>query len=184
MPRRGEAYTRAKVQIGNPEMILRAGRVLRNPTLLVTAIALLAAALVQSGELGSSDTTHRLRTAHSFWTSEPPVLPDEYPEFGIHGRNGKLYGWSGMGQSLLMVPADVVGTYMERLPMFAQYEGIDPTVRSIVVSYTTNILVCAARFAWCASGCLACFRFSTFRKGWRACWRCCWERRFCTTRRT
>ena len=66
MPRRGEAYTRAKVQIGNPEMILRAGRVLRNPTLLVTAIALLAAALVQSGELGSSDTTHRCRPPTPF----------------------------------------------------------------------------------------------------------------------
>ena len=76
MPRRGEAYTRAKVQIGNPEMILHAGRVLRNPTFLLTAIALLGAALVQSGELGSSDTTHRLQATHSLWTSEPPVSPD------------------------------------------------------------------------------------------------------------
>jgi len=132
-------------------MILRAGRVLRNPTFLLTAIALLAAALVQSGELGSSDTTHRLQATHSFWTSEPPVSPDEYPDFGIHGRGGKLYGWYGVGQSLLMLPSDVLGTYLDNLPMFAEYRGTDPTVRNIVVSCITNILVCVLT-------CLVCFR--------------------------
>ena len=33
--------------------------------------------------------------------------------------DGKLQSWYGIGQSLLMLPADVVGTYVERLPMFA-----------------------------------------------------------------
>jgi hypothetical protein len=69
------------------------------------------------------------------------VNPDDYPDFGIHGRGGKLYGWYGIGQSLLMLPPDIVGTYIERLPAFADYD-VDPTVRSIVVSYGTNILVC------------------------------------------
>ncbi len=66
-------------------MIVHVGRLLRNPTFLLTAIALLTAVMVQSGELGSSDTTHRLRATHSFWTSEPPVFLEEYPDFGIHG---------------------------------------------------------------------------------------------------
>jgi hypothetical protein len=140
-----------KVQIGNPGMIVRAGCLLRNPAFLLTAIALLTAVLVQSGELGSSDTTHRLQATHSFWTSEPPVFPDEYPDFGIHGRGGKLYGWYGIGQSLLMLPSDVLGTYLDNLPMFAEYQGTDPTVRDIVVSYSTNILVCMLT-------CLVCFR--------------------------
>jgi hypothetical protein len=130
----------------------RAGRLLRNPTFLLTAIALLTAVVVQSGELGSSDTTHRLQATHSFWTSEPPVLPDEYPDFGIHGRGGRLYGWYGIGQSLLMLPSDVLGTYLDNLPIFAEYHGTDPAVRSIVVSYSTNILVCVLT-------CLVCFRF-------------------------
>src|SRR5208283_3579041 len=118
-------------------MILRAGRVFRNPAFLLTAIALLAAALVQSGELGSSDTTHRLQTAHSFWTSEPEVFPDEYPEFGVHGRGGKLYSWYGIGQPLLLLPADIVGTYIEQLPVFDEYNGVDPSVRDIFVACFT-----------------------------------------------
>lgn len=126
----------------NPGKIIRAKRLLRSPAFLLIAISFLTAALVQSGELGTSDTTHRLQATHSFWTSQPPVLPEEYPEFGTHGRGGKLYGWYGIGQSLLMLPSDVLGTYLERLPIFEDYRSKDPTVRSIVVSYSTNILVC------------------------------------------
>jgi hypothetical protein len=133
-------------------MMVRSERLLRNPIFLLTAIALLAAALVQSGELGSSDTAHRLQATHSFWTSEPPVFPDEYPNFGLRGRDGTIYGWYGMGQSLLMLPPDVLGTYVEKLAIFAEYQGTDPTVRIIVVSYCTNILVCVL-------ACLVCFRF-------------------------
>ena len=114
---------------------------LRDPWLLLALTAGLATFVVQSGELGSADTMHRLQTAHSFWTSEPPVFPQEYPEFGVHGRGGKLYDWYGMGQPLLMLPADVVGTYLERLPIFKDYNGNDPSVRDIVVSYSTNILI-------------------------------------------
>src|SRR6266404_3355378 len=120
-------------------LVLR--RRLNDPVFLLALVAALGAFVVQSGELGSSDTTHRLQVAHSFWTSEPPVFPQEYPEFGLHGRGGKLQSWYGMGQSLLLLPADIIGTYIERLPIFAHYNGNDPAVRSIVVSYITNILV-------------------------------------------
>ena len=113
---------------------------LQNPLFLLSLVAGLGAFVVQSGELGSADTMHRLQTAHSFWTSEPPVFPQEYPEFGVHGRGGKLYDWYGIGQPLLMLPADVIGTYIERLPVFADYTD-DPSVRDIFVSYTTNILI-------------------------------------------
>jgi hypothetical protein len=106
---------------------------------------------VQSGELGTADTQHREQSAHAFWTSEPPVFPSEYPEFGVHGRQGRLQSWYGMGQSLLMFPADVVGTLVERLPAFAHYDA-DPTVRNIIVSYSTNILITVLTA-------LACLRF-------------------------
>jgi hypothetical protein len=113
----------------------------RDPLFLLALSAGLAAFVVQSGELGSADTMHRLQTTHSFWTSEPPVFPQEYPEFGLHGRGSKLFDWYGIGQSLLMFPADVVGTYIERLPVFDDYNGNDPSVRNIVVSYSLNILI-------------------------------------------
>ena len=114
---------------------------LSNPRFLVALVAALLAICVQSGELGSADTMHRLQTAHSFWTSEPAVFPNEYPEFGVHGRGGKLYDWYGLGQPLLLFPADIVGTFIARLPVFADYGDSDPTVRNIFVTYATNSLL-------------------------------------------
>src|SRR5437588_320924 len=42
----------------------------RDPRLLLCITAALLAFVVQSGELGSADTMHRLQTAHSFCTSQ------------------------------------------------------------------------------------------------------------------
>src|ERR1700720_4239880 len=121
-------------------MSSRVGRWLRDPLLLLSLTAGLLAFAVQSGELGTADTMHRLQTTHWLWTSEPQVFPNEYPEFGLHGRGGQLFSWYGIGQSLLMLPADLVGTGIARWKIFSGY-GDDPAVRSIVVSYSTNILV-------------------------------------------
>jgi hypothetical protein len=121
-------------------MTSRFGQWLRDPLFLLCLTAGLLAFVAQSGELGTSDTAHRLQTTHWLWTSEPQVFPNEYPEFGLHGRDGRLYSWYGIGQSLLMLPADLLGTWIEHWPIFSDY-GDDPAVRSIVVSYSTNILV-------------------------------------------
>ncbi len=126
----------------------------QNPPFLLGLAAGLIAFAVQSGELGSADTQHRLQSTHAFWTSEPPVFPEEYPEFGVHGRGGSLQSWYGMGQSLLMLPADVLGTWVEQLPAFADYNGNDPSVRNIIVSYSTNIFLSVL-------SALVCFRFLT-----------------------
>ncbi len=53
---------------------------------------------------------------------------------------------------MLLLPADMVGTYIERLPVFANYNGTDPSVKNIFVSYTINILVTVLTA-------LICFRF-------------------------
>jgi hypothetical protein len=132
-------------------------RQMRNPLFLLGVAAGLVAFVVQSGDVDSSDTTRRLQTTHSFWTSAPPVLPGDYPEFGLRGRGGKIYAWYGIGQSLLMLPADMVGTALEKLPIFAEYKGNDPSVRNIVVSYSTNILLNVLTA-------LVCFRFLTLLK--------------------
>src|SRR5208282_6812597 len=113
----------------------------RDPVFLLAVAAGLIAFVVQSGELGTADTQHRLNSTHAFWTSEPPVYDWEYPEFGVHGRGGRLQSWYGIGQSLLMLPQDMTGTFLENLPLFAHYKNTDPTVRNIFVSFTTNILV-------------------------------------------
>jgi len=112
----------------------------RDPLAILCLVSALLAFVVQSGELGTSDTAHRMQTTHWLWTSQPQVFPNEYPEFGLHGRNGRLYSWYGIGQSLLLLPADLVGTAVSRLPIFSGYED-DPSIRSIFVSYSTNILL-------------------------------------------
>jgi hypothetical protein len=121
-------------------MTSRLRRWLSDPLALLCLVVALLTFVVQSGELGTSDTTHRLQTTHWLWTSEPQVLPYEYPEFGIHGRGGRIYSWYGIGQSLLMLPSDLVGTWVAHWNIFSDYED-DPAVRSIIVTYSTSILV-------------------------------------------
>jgi hypothetical protein len=113
---------------------------LNDPLVLLCLAAGLLAFVVQSGELGTADTMHRLQTTHWLWTSEPQVFPSDYPEFGLHGRGGQLYAWYGIGQSLLMLPADLMATWIAHWSIFSDYED-DPQIRAIVVSYLTGILV-------------------------------------------
>ena len=121
-------------------MTSRLSRWLNDPVILLIFAAGLLAFAVQSGELGTADTMHRLQTTHWLWTSQPQVFPNEYPEFGLHGRDGRLYSWYGIGQSLLMFPADLISTWIAHWGIFSGYQD-DPAVRSILVSYGTNILL-------------------------------------------
>src|SRR5438445_10937958 len=82
-----------------------------HPGFLVGLAAFLTAVLVQYVELGSIDTVLRLQTTHSFWTSASLVLPEDYREIGLVGRDGRIYVPYGIGQSLLMLPSDMVGTH-------------------------------------------------------------------------
>src|SRR5580692_6294447 len=114
-----------------------------HPLSLLLLVTALFTFLIQSGELGTSDTTHRLQVAHSLWTGQPQVFPNEYPDFGLHGRGGKLYASYGIGQSLLMLPADLAGTAASHLPLWRSYveSATDPAIRSILVSISINVLV-------------------------------------------
>ncbi len=111
--------------------------------------AFLTAMLVQSGELGSIDTIIRLQTTHSYWTSKPAV-PEHYAAKSggavAVGKDGRMYAAYGMGQSLLMLPSDIAATTL------AHFFSFPRGLRSIVVSYSTNILVCVLTI-------LVCFRW-------------------------
>ncbi len=110
--------------------------------LLVVAVALLTV-MIQSGELGTADTTRRLQVTHSLWTSAPQVTRADYAEFGSAGRGGRIYAWYGIGQSLLMLPADVVGTAAAHAPWWRGYvqSKATPQIRGIFVSVSTNVLL-------------------------------------------
>ncbi|MGO8759280.1 MAG: hypothetical protein ACLQG3_14270 [Terracidiphilus sp.] len=120
------------------------------PLFLLALAAALIAIVVQSGDLGTSDAQHRLQSAHSLWTSEPPVFPNEYPDFGVRGRNGKIQSFYGIGQSLLFLPADIAGELIEELPIFADYNGNDPAVRAIVVCYLVSVFLNVVTALVCA----------------------------------
>ena len=122
-------------------MFINVRKWLRDPVFLLVLASALLACVVQSGDLGSVDTLRRLQTTHSFWTSDPPVLAGDYPDFGLRGKDGRIYAWYGIGQSLLMLPTDIAGTYLEKLHIFSDYNGNDPRVRDMVVSYFTNTLI-------------------------------------------
>jgi hypothetical protein len=133
-----------------------------HPLSLLLLVTALFTFLIQSGELGTSDTTHRLQVAHSLWTGQPQVFPNEYPEFGLHGRGGRLYAWYGIGQSLLIFPADLAGSAAEHLRLWTSYvrSGEDPAIRSILVSISINILINVLT-AFAAFRLLGLFNFST-----------------------
>jgi hypothetical protein len=133
-------------------MVAQPRRTLKKPVFWLALCAGLLAVCIQSGELGSADTMHRLQTAHSFWTSQPAVFPNEYPEFGVHGRGGRLYDWYGIGQPLLLLPFDIIGTGISKLPIFSDYGDTDPTVRNIFVTESVNTLISVLTA-------LVCYRF-------------------------
>jgi hypothetical protein len=121
----------------------------RKSALLIALIACLTALAVQPGDLGSIDTTRRLQTTHSFWTSAPQVKPGDYPTFGLVGRNGRIYSWYGLGQSILMMPSDMLITTAIRLvPALGRHQGL----REVFVSYTVSTAICIGAI-------LLCFRF-------------------------
>ena len=124
----------------------------RNPLFLLALAAGLIAFAVQSGELGTSDTEHRLQSTHAFWTC------------GAACFSRRLSGiWSAWPQRQVAelvwhrpITADVTGGRSSNVRRtasgFAGYNGNDPSVRNIIVSYSTNVLIAVLTA-------LVCFRF-------------------------
>ena len=118
-----------------------------SPQVLLALVALLAALIVQPGELGSVDTVRRLQTTHWLWTSAPAVPAADYPAFGLKGRNNQIYPWYGIGQSLAMLPSDIVATtLMRRIPALNRFDDF----RGLIVSLTVSPVLCvlAVLMAW------------------------------------
>ena len=76
--------------------------------------AWLLALLVQVPGMGTVDTLRRWQVTRSWGTEAPEVRPDDQKEFGVPGRDGVWHAWYGPGQSLLMLPADLLARVAER----------------------------------------------------------------------
>jgi hypothetical protein len=109
---------------------------------MLFALGFLTGIAVQDGEISSVDAARRLQVTHSLWTSEPPVKDGDYPGFGVVGRDGEIHAWYGIGQSLVMLPADVVGSLLvgQTTPDAATLAG---RIKQAFVAYATFPLLTA-----------------------------------------
>ena len=109
---------------------------------MIFVLGLLTGFAVEDGDLSSIDSTRRLQVTQSFWTSEPPVKDGDYPAFGVVGRDGEIHAWYGIGQSLVMLPADVIGSLLvgETTPDPASLAG---RIKNAFVVYATFPLLTA-----------------------------------------
>ena len=77
-------------------------------------LALLTTLVVQAGGLQSSDALVRYRTARTWWTDEPVSPPGQEVPTLVVGIDGAEYPPFGVGQSVLMLPADIIGSTVLR----------------------------------------------------------------------
>ncbi|HEY2407150.1 MAG TPA: hypothetical protein VGI10_14160 [Polyangiaceae bacterium] len=70
---------------------------------------------LQTGAFGTIDTERRYQATRSLWRGELEVLPGSFPDFGLQGPDGVIHTWYGIGQSLLMLPADLAAGAVTKL---------------------------------------------------------------------
>jgi hypothetical protein len=118
----------------------------------VALIALLWITVINSGTLGGIDTELRLRMAHAWWTGGEEVAPNYQPKergdlkAGIMGVGGKRYIGYDVGQSLLMLPADWLGT---KLNKFFPELGSKHYLRPWLVNFLTFVPLNVAAVVCC-----------------------------------
>jgi hypothetical protein len=94
---------------------------LKFPRWSLAIFALVLLSLVTRGEFSNGDTPRRLQVTHWLWTDQPQVNAAEHvlaqpTRLGLSnpgwcelpGRNGEIFAQFGLGQSLIMLPGDVL----------------------------------------------------------------------------
>jgi Dolichyl-phosphate-mannose-protein mannosyltransferase len=103
--------------------------VLRFPRWSLAVFVLVLLGLVTRGDFSNGDTPRRLQVTHWLWTDQPQVNNADHvlsqpTRFGLSnpgwcelpGRNGEIFAQFGLGQSLIMLPGDVLSWWLvERL---------------------------------------------------------------------
>ncbi len=121
----------------------RISRNLSNPRILLALLAYVTALVIDPGNLGTIDTRRRLDVTQ--WISQGTSPIASTPDFAIKGRDGKLYYPYGIGQSLVMLPADLIAAPLSRL-----VSGSNETqakIRTGIVGMLTFPLICAGTIA-------------------------------------
>ena len=120
-----------------------------SPVGLMLLTVYLACIVISPGQLGF-DTDRRLQSTHWLWTSSDSILAEDMPvenRYDLNiavGANGRPHYGYGIGQSLVMLPADVIGTFLANLVVKNGGENSEyykTRIRRLVVSYVTFPLI-------------------------------------------
>ena len=118
----------------------------------VTLIAFLWIAVINSGQLGSLDTALRLHMAHAWWTGTEEVSPNYKPKergeiaAGVRGVGGKRYIAYDVGQSLLMLPGDWLGTQIQQVLPTVKPEYLRYVMVNLVIFIPLNVAAVVSCF--------------------------------------
>lgn len=102
---------------------------------MLFACSWLAAVAIESGEFSSWDTANRLQVTRWLWTAEPQVRNADESWYGVRGRHGEKYAWTGLGQSLWMLPAHVMAAALA--PAISSNSKFAEKFEEIAVTYVT-----------------------------------------------
>jgi Dolichyl-phosphate-mannose-protein mannosyltransferase len=122
--------------------------VLSYPRWSLAIFVIIVFGLVTRGDFSNGDTPRRLQVTHWLWTDQPQLNdadrivarhPTAHDLFHpgwceLEGKNGEVYAQFGLGQSLIMLPADVLSWWMvekllAKLIPPSKYVGNDPAAR-------------------------------------------------------
>lgn len=112
---------------------------------MLFACGWLAAVAIESGEFSSWDTANRLQVTRWLWTDEPQVRNADESWYGVRGRHGEKYAWTGLGQSLWMLPAHLVAAPVA--PAISSNPKFSEKFEEIAVTYLTFPLTSALAVA-------------------------------------
>jgi hypothetical protein len=108
------------------------------------ASAFLLALATESGELNSWDTANRLQVTRWLWTDAPQVVNPEDSWYGVIGRGGQKFAWTGLGQSIWMLPAQMLASQFAPLvsgdPKFSE-KFEEMAVTYLTFPLTTSLLI-------------------------------------------
>lgn len=130
-----------QVVVGPEALQLRREKMVRKTGWLLFACAFLVALVIESGELNSWDTANRLQVTRWLWTDAPQVLNADTSWYGVVGRGGEKFAWTGLGQSLWMLPAQVVASTLA--PFVPGSEAVTSRFEDTAVTYLTFPLTTA-----------------------------------------
>lgn len=113
--------------------------ILRKPVTYLLLISTIGILLVNTGSLNSIDTLSRLQVTHSLWMNVPQVREDDngWQGYAAIGRDGKKYVTWGLGQSLVMLPADIISHKLTDGTKLS--ENVLEKIRVGIVAYLTFI---------------------------------------------